>query len=81
MRIVFQHLPADVPGDSHDGLFTGFGGFRQLGDGVVPQIVRAQTFESCFLGQFAPSSSPWRDTTMLIAANGSLMTVLARVSP
>jgi hypothetical protein len=47
-----------VPGDSHDGLSTGFGGFRQLGDGVVPHIVRAQTFASCFLGQQSARITP-----------------------
>src|ERR1700679_1524897 len=30
MAVVLQHLPADVPGDCHDGLFTGFGGSANL---------------------------------------------------
>jgi hypothetical protein len=40
MRIVFQHLPADVACDGHKGLLASLA-LGQFGDARVPQIVES----------------------------------------
>ena len=41
VRVVIQHFPADVTGDSHDGLIA-VATFGQLGDRLVAQVMEEQ---------------------------------------
>jgi hypothetical protein len=50
VAVVFQHFSGDVPGDCHDGLFAGFGRFRQLRDGVVTQVAWSHSLQTRFFG-------------------------------
>jgi hypothetical protein len=61
MRIVFQHLPANVACDSHKGLLAGLA-LGESGNASVPEIVETQ-LQVRTLESRAPRGAPRLDRT------------------